>query len=167
MSQFLNLIKSVGTGDNLSLLSSLSGPAQEQIKESIGGSLDNLKGAGEAMTESVSTAIEQKAPVMSNSMKTISKVYRWRAVIIIVLLLWAIFMILSRIFMPDEKAKEHIEKTNDLMIGHNGILLLIGYVWFGSLLMITVIPAIFAVTPKLENILGTVNTALTTFTGGN
>lgn len=162
MSQFLNLINSVGKGTNLPLLSSLAEPIQEQIKDSIGGSLDNLKNAGEAITDNVSDIIEQKAPVLSDSMSSVSVLYRWRNAIVIFLILWAIFMILSRIFIKDEDVKDHIEKTSFLLIGSQGIIYLIGVIWFGTLIMVSMVPAMIAIAPKVESVLGTVNSAIGT-----
>lgn len=166
MSQFLNLLKGIGKGDNLPLLSSLAEPVKDKITEAIGGNIENLVSSPPGVAEKISEEISEKAPVLSNSMLSVSKLYRWRAVIIIALVVWAIFMVVSRIFVKDEEARGHIETTNNLLLGNNGILLLIGLVWFGSLVLIALVPAFIAITPKLENILGTVGTALSTFTGG-
>lgn len=175
MSQFLDLIKSVGTGDNLALLSSLTGPVQDQIKEKLASSAsgalpDSLPGSMDSFTnntlaENIGSVIEDKAPVLSNSIKSVSKIYRWRGVIIIGLLVWTLFIILSRIFIKNEETKEHIEKANTLLIGNTGILMTIAYIWFYSLIVIALIPSIVTVVPKLETLLGTVNSAIGVFTG--
>lgn len=174
MSQFLDLIKSVGTGDNLALLSSLAGPVQDQIKEKLAssvssglpdatGSMDSF--ANNMVAENIGNVIEEKAPVLSNSIKSVSKIYRWRGIIIIGLLVWMIFMILSRILIKNEETKEHIEKANTLLIGNTGILMTIAYIWFYSLIVIAIVPSIVTVVPKLETLLGTVNSAVGVFTG--
>lgn len=171
MSQFLDLIKSVGTGDNLALLSSLAGPVQDQIKEKLvgsvnggaTGSMDSF--ANNMVAENIGNVIEEKAPVLSNSIKSVSKIYRWRGIIIIGLLVWTIFMILSRILIKNEETKEHIEKANTLLIGNTGILMTIAYIWFYSLIVIAIVPSIVTVVPKLETLLGTVNSAVGVFTG--
>ena len=166
MSQFLNLINSVGDGDNLGLLSSLAGPAQEKIKEALGGNLDNLKNAGQMITDNVSQSIEQSAPVMSNSLTSVSKIYRYRAVIITFLIIWAIFMIVSRLLVKDEEAKKNIESTNSLLFGSTGVFTLILYIWIGSIVLITIVPAVLAVTPKLENVLGVAGNVISALTPG-
>lgn len=166
MSQFLNLINSVADGDNLSLLSSLSGPVQDKIKETLGGNIDNLKNAGDVITENVSQSIEQSAPVLSNSINSVSKVYRWRGILIGFLVLWTVFMIISRILIKDEEAKKNIESTNSLLFGNTGVFPLILYIWVGSIILITIIPAILAVTPKLEDVLGVAGNLISAFVSG-
>ena len=166
MSQFLNLIKSVADGNNLSLLSSLTEPIQQQIKDSVGGNLENLKNAGQNVVESVENTITQKAPVLSDSLNSISKTYRWRNIIIVIVLLWAIFMILSRIFIKNEEVKKQIEDSHSLLFGQTGILMTIMYVWIGAIIIVTLVPAVMAITPKLENVLGSVNNVISAVSGG-
>lgn len=160
MSQFANLINSITDGSNLSLLSSMAEPVKEQIKTALGGRFENLPEASPQTLNDVSNIIEQKAPVLSDSISSMSKTFRWRNVIIIGLLLWAVFVILMRIFIPDEKVKEHVEKTNDLLFGGVGIFPLIGMIWLGTLLIVTVVPAILATTPKFENVLSGLNSLI-------
>lgn len=164
MSQFLNLINSVADGNNLPLLSSLTEPIQGQIKEKLGGALENMVGSSQQTVDAVTSAIEQKAPVLTDSINSISKVYRWRNIIVISLTIWGIFMIISRILISNEDIKKHIESTNDSLVGSTGILTLIAYVWFGSIFIVTVLPAIISVTPKLENVLGAVTSIITGLT---
>jgi len=160
MSQYLNLVKSTSEGSPLALLSSLAPGFQEKITSLVGGKIENLANASSDTVGNVSNAIQVQAPVLSDSISSVSKIYRWRNTIVVIISIWVLAMILIRIFNDNEKLQEHLEKATDLVIGKSGALSLIVNIWVGAILLVALVPAIISITPKLEGFLGSISSVV-------
>jgi hypothetical protein len=149
MSQFLNILKSLPTESILPLVQNLNPELAEKL-----GVLDNFTNASAPVMEAVTNSIQENSPVLVDSISSISKVYRWRNILVITIALWAIFLIVSRILNPFPKVQEDLEKTNELLVGRTGVIQLIVMVWISAILIVTLVPAVLSLTPKIEKLLG-------------
>jgi len=164
MSQFLNLLKSLPSESVLPMIQNLSPEVAEKLSSVIGKfpSSVEIGSSADPIINSISNTIQENAPVLADSIQSVGKVYKWRNFLVISIILWAIFLITSRIINPYPQIQENFEKTNDLLIGKSGIIQVIVSVWVSAILIVTLIPAILALTPKLEKLLEIVTLILQT-----
>jgi hypothetical protein len=161
MSQFLNMLKSFPTESVLPLIQNLNPDIIEKIKGFSGGSnLENLAQSPSAAL--IEETIQTSSPVLADSLQSVSKVYRWRNILIFIIILWAVFLIIARLTNPFPEVQEKIEKTGELMLGNTGIIQIIVTIWISSVLIVTLVPAIISLTPKLETLLNTTSAVLQT-----
>jgi hypothetical protein len=157
MSQFLNILKSFPTDSVLPLIQNINPELLSKIGDP--SVISNLSSASGPVLEAVSNTIEESAPVLVDSVQAVSKVYRWRNFIVIAIILWAVFVLATRLMNPYPETQEKIEKASELLIGRTGVLQLIVMVWISAILIVTLVPAVLSLTPKLEKLLG-VGTAI-------
>lgn len=157
MSQFLNILKSFPTESVLPLIQNLNPEVANKLAGL--GMMDNFATASSPVLDAVTSSIEENAPVLVDSIQSVGKVYRWRNILVISIALWAVFLIIARIVNPYPKVQEDLEKTNELLIGRTGIIQLIVMVWISAILLVTIVPAILSLTPKIEKLLG-ISTAI-------
>lgn len=160
MSQFLNMLKSFPTESVLPLIQNLNPEVLNNIKNIGGTQLENIASSPSASL--VEEAIQSNAPVLSDSLQAVSKVYRWRNILVIIIILWALFLIVSRIMNPFPEVQEKLEKTNELMLGNSGVIQVVVTIWIASVLIVTLVPAILSLTPKIENLLNVSSAVLQT-----
>jgi len=158
MSQFLNILKSLPTDSILPLLQNLS-PELAQKMSSFNSLNDLGNITSQPLVEAVESTIQETSPVLVDSISSIGKVYRWRNILVISIVVWALFLIVARITNPFPQVQEDLEKTNTLLVGNTGIIQLIVMVWISAILIVTLVPAILSLTPKLEKLLG-ISTAI-------
>ncbi len=162
---FSNLLGSIASGDPLSLLSALPKGAQNQVENLLGGSLQNAASASPQVMEHVNSVIENNAPVLSGTFSGISHIYRWTNVIIVILVVWGIVLLVLKAVLPNEKVNEDLEYANTLFLGNIGIIPLTILIYVISITIVTMIPVVISIAPKLDQLARTINTIVDTFIG--
>jgi len=160
MSQFLNMLKSFPTESVLPLIQNLNPDIVEKIKGLGGAKLENLADSPSAAL--IEETIQNSSPVLADSLQSVSKVYRWRNILIIIVILWALFLLVARVMNPLPEVQENLEKTNELLLGNSGVIQVVVTIWISSVLIVTLVPAILSLTPKLETLLNTTSAVLQT-----
>lgn len=115
---------------------------------------------------SVGTGIElPQLPQILQTSNGLSKIFNIRTIITIILVIWAVIMIVVRFAITDQERKKDIVYISDLLFGNIGIIPVILSVWAISILIVTLLPLISSVTPKLEDMLLSVTKAIKLVTG--
>lgn len=162
---FSNLLGSIASGDPLSLLSALPKGTQDQVTGLLGGSLQNAASASPQVMEHVNSVIENNAPVLSGTFSGVSNIYRWTNVIIVILIIWGIVLLVLKAVLPNEKVNEDLEYANTLFLGNIGIIPLTILIYVISITIVTMIPVVISIAPKLDQLARTINTVVDTFIG--
>lgn len=117
---------------------------------------------------SIDTGVKlpQIPQILQNTDKnSMSKIFTIRTIITILLVIWAIVMIVVRFIMTDEERKKDISYISDLLFGNIGVIPVILSVWAISIMIVTIIPLISGITPKLEDLLTNISKAIKLVTG--
>lgn len=160
-----NLLGSIASGNPLSLLSAIPKGAQEQVSNLLGGSLNNIANASPQVLNNVNSVIENSSPVLADTVKSVNTIYILRNVIIVFLLLWGIGLILTQVLVQNQKVKDDLEYANTLFLGNLGIIPIVVLIYVSSLLIVTLIPVIISISPKLDQLITSANTVVSTFAG--
>lgn len=116
--------------------------------------------AGEVLGERSSLATQELAapiPLSMTFQSTINSLLMFRNVSVVIIILWSIILIINKYTdFTSEDTKEKIQFVNNTLIGNNGIISLIIFIWLSVLLIVSLLP-IFAqlegIVPKLISVL--------------
>lgn len=97
---------------------------------------------------------------VSSSMESIKEFFDYKMIITLVLVVWALFLIISQFMIKDKDTKENIKNTHEILLGNVGIIPLILLIWMVSIIMITIIPVITKSLPKIGSITSAISDAI-------
>jgi hypothetical protein len=170
------MLESLGGPAMESITSAISSGGKEQVlgmvKTALGGSagappvapgIEGVPTADIGGDFDVEEAVMKVSPVTSETILSISSVYKWRNWIILGVMLWMITVVVGRYFIPNKEIKEEIEKTNTFLFGSTGLLNVIYMVWASTLLLVLIVPGIISILPKVDKMLGNINKITTAF----
>lgn len=133
----------------------------------VNGITNNITGtAASALGERGMAATQELATPIPLSMTFQSKIdslLMFRNVSIVLILLWTLILVINKFTdISSEETKDKIEFINNTLIGNNGIISLIVFIWLFTLIIVTLLP-IFA---QLEGIVPKILAVLAVFLGG-
>lgn len=121
--------------------------------------------AGNVLGERSVAATQELAkdiPLSMTFQGTIDSLVMFRNVSVIFIILWTILLVFNKYTsLTSQETKDNVQFINNTLIGNNGIISLIAFIWFFTLIIITLLP-IFA---QLEGIVPKIISVLAVFLG--
>lgn len=110
----------------------------------------------------VSSSIRNVASAdnVKNAMDTVNTFNSIKWVVIFILVVWAIALIIIKIYVTDKKTKETIEYSHKVIFGDLGIIPAILCLWFISIILVTILPTFIGVVPSLGTFVTTISDSL-------
>jgi hypothetical protein len=145
-------------------------PELSQALNLIGNPQDIVNGitsnAASAIGERGSLATQELAtpiPLSMTFQSNIDSLLMFRNVSVVLIILWSVVLIINKFTdITSEETKDKIEFINNTLIGNNGVISLIIFIWLFTLIIVTLLP-IFA---QLEGIVPKIMAVLAIFLGG-
>lgn len=149
-------------------------PELSQALNLIGNPSDIVNGITNNITGTAAAALGERGMAASQELATpiplsitfqskIDSLLMFRNVSIVLILLWTVVLFINKFTdFSSEETKDKIEFINNTLIGNNGIISLIAFIWLFTLIIVTLLP-IFA---QLEGIVPKILAVLAVFVGG-
>jgi len=90
---------------------------------------------------------------VKNALEGLANLNNIRNIIIVIFILGGVSFIISRILVKDKDQKENVDFAHRVIFGDSGIIPFTAYIWPGILTVITILPILTDVLPKLGNFL--------------
>lgn len=148
-------------GDNPELMQNMT-KLPELAKSII--SPSGITGAA-PLSQNVNVSLQDVGSVenVTTSLASLSYFIKIQNIIIVVLIVWAISIILTRFLVQKEETKKDVEFINSTLFGSIGIIPLIACLWLVGILAVTLVPVTVGVLPKIGNLSGALTNFLTEF----